>query len=187
MEVYQAYRPSLRSITSLPSASAGATSRMAAAALSPLPKMPQSRAPDEQMDRRSLSAAMLPELPTDCLEPQAEHVEGSSGASTATVGVESSMSGQPGTQDNSPKPEGPPTASYRRLPRSKAERAEERDLADTVGLSSGVDESAHEYGASTSAAARVQADGAQDLGSWLWRPWMWAGFKRGIKRRAAQC
>ncbi len=162
---------------------------MAAAALPPLPQMKQSRAPGEQADRRSLSAATLPELATECLKVQAKQAECSSRASGATASMESSMSDQLGTQDSSSKPHGPP-ALYRRLPRSKAEHAGEKDLADAGEPSSGVDESAPEHGVTgvdTSAAARMQADGAQDLRSWLWRPWLWAGLKRGIKRRAAQC
>ena len=163
---------------------------MTAAALPPLPqttqRVYQSWAPGEQADRRSHSAAMLPELAAEGLKPQAEHMECSSGTSQATAGVDSGVPEQQGTQNRSPMPEGPPT-SYRRLPKGKAEHAGEKDLADTRGPSSGVNESAPEYGASTSAAARMQADGAQDLGSWLLRPWMWTGLKRGIKRRAAQC
>ena len=31
-----------------------------------------------------------------------------------------------------------------------------------------------------------QPEGAQGLGRWFWRPCMWAGVKRGIKRTAAQ-
>ena len=184
-DVYEAHRPSLRSIASLPSAPAAASSSMAAAGLPPLPqraqRAQQSQAVGKRADRPALSAAMLPELPTGSLK---RHAECSSGSPQATAGTESGMSQQPGIQDSSSKPAEPSTV-YRKL--ASSERTEERDPADTGGLSSGVEESAPEYGPSTPAAARALADGAQDLGSWLWRPWMWAGLKRGIKRRAAQC
>ena len=188
-EAHQAHRPALRSITSLPSAPASASSSMAAAGLPPLPqstqRAQQSQAPGEGADRPALTAALLPELPTGSLERQAKHAERSSGSPQATAGTESSVSEEPGIQDSSSsKPDGPP-ALCRRPPKSV--RAEGRGLADTGGQSSGVDESAPQYGVTTSAAGRVQGDVAQDLGSWLWRPWMWAGLKRGIKRRAAQC
>lgn len=184
--MYQAYRPSLRSITSLPSAQTTGSSSMAAAVLPPLPRstrIHESRAPGERADRPFLSATMLPEPPTGNLTLQAKHVGCSSATSQATADMGSSMSEQVGLQDSS-VPDGPPTLN-RRFPKSEAERVDEKDLAEGEGQSSGVGESAPEDGVNASAAARLQADGAQDLGSWLWRPW--AGLKRGMKRRAAQC
>ena len=185
----QTYRPSLRSINSLPSAQTAASGRMAARVLPPLPcsmRLHQSRAPGERADRRSLSATMLPELPTGSQKPQAEHASCSNAASHATAGTESSMSEQLDLQNSSGKPDGPRTL-YRRLPKSEAEHADEKHPAERGGFSSGVGDCAPEDVVMSSAAARAQADGAQDLGSWLWRPWMWVGLKRGIKRRAAQC
>ena len=36
------------------------------------------------------------------------------------------------------------------------------------------------------AVSSQQPEGAQGLGRWFWKPCMWAGVKRGIKRTAAQ-
>ena len=197
-EAYQPYKPALRSISSLPNGQADASSSKAAVVLPPPEQIIQTCHPSHAARRGSLSATTLPELrQIESPKRHAKHLEaaspllqqsssqGSSRSSQTIAGTLSVASSQSAMQASSSKAS-EPSSGPKGVPNDNAQHADGRNVPNTGGVSSGAEESGPESDLSSPDRAKSQSESAQDQRRWLWRPWMWVGLKRGIKRRAAQ-
>ena len=189
----QPYRPALRTISSLPS------SQPSSRAPAGLPTCEASTQPhrlaygaEARSGGCSLSAATLPELHRESLPKgsgsslmQPNAVEDAAGPSS-TAAQHSALAARPSSLKS---PSLPPSVFSEQAPKARHERSHdggEESTPDSRGSGSGVQGSVSECDHPSTSAGRGQPEVAQDLGSWLWRPWMWVGVKRGIRRRAAQ-
>ena len=196
---YQPYRPALRTVSSLPTSPA--TAQLPSPPSAQLQLLQQGlQGSSEAAARRSVPSAEAPSLqqagaseaqsqsaPAQQQERAGKASEWQMGSPPGSVDAIAATLGQHGKQPSGSEHTLSPLTCHK-FPQKEVTANAKRGRADNLdtGVSSGGEDSVADAAATGPAAGRVQSEAARDLPGWLWRPWMWAGLKKGIKRRAAQ-
>lgn len=196
---YQPYRPALRTISSLPTSPA--TAQLPSPPSAQLQLLQQGiQGSSGAAARRSVPSAEAPRLqqagaseaqsqsaPAQQQQRAGKALHWQLGKPQGSVDAKAAMPGQHGKQ---------PSGTEHTLSALTCHKPPQKEAAATTrggrvdsldaGVRSGGQDGMADAAVIGPAAGRGQHEAAQDLRGWLWRPWMWAGLKRGIKRRAAQ-
>ena len=196
---HQPYRPALRTVSSLPTSPA--TAQLPSPPSAQLQFLQQGiQGSSGAATRRSLPSAETPSLqqggaseaqsqsaPAQQQQRAGKDLQWQMGSAQGSTDAKAATPRQHGKQPSGSEQTLFPLTCHK-LPQNEATANSRRGRADNLdtGVSSGGEDSVADAAVTGPAAGRVHSEAAQDLRGWLWRPWMWAGLKRGIKRRAAQ-